>query len=166
MNAKQKRLIYTLWGVGVICTFLVAIVAGGNLNPLQRMHGWEITAPSPAAPEASQNLTQRQNEALSDEYVRARAAFLERVRNISFAAGCDVLGTDSDAKAVLAQGQVSLHRQALTQGIASDPRLTALIQSAEHAGQGQAAQGCDYWRDNPEAALIMRRETQITDAPP
>jgi hypothetical protein len=36
------------------------------------------------------------------------------------------------------------------------PNAVALVAAAKRDGAAKAAQGCDYWRQNPDAVLHMR----------
>jgi hypothetical protein len=87
------------------------------------------------------------------KFKEKRAKFVNRVKNIYFAAGCKILDNEARAGLVDAEAASVFARKK------ADPKVDDLKKEAEQDGLARASrQGeCDYFQKNPEAAEALRK---------
>lgn len=94
---------------------------------------------------------------IKQKYLRQRARFAGRVRDIYFAVGCKVLPSEAGARSLTRRdAELANIRDQAVFDLKEDEEL---VEAAKQEGLDRAAKpgACDYYHRHPEAAEAMRR---------
>jgi hypothetical protein len=94
---------------------------------------------------------------LKQKFLERRAKFVRRVKDVYFAAGCNILNSEAGIHSLT--GRDSYLAQVQEQTVLDLKEDEELLQAAKQEGLDRAAKpgACDYYRRHPEAAEAMRR---------